>query len=317
MNHYLSLLGATLEATGPIFFLILLGIALKRFGVMDERFIAASSRLVFNVCLPVLLFTTIIKIDLSATIEWSVIAFSLIATVAAFSISWLATVVWVRERGDRSATVQGAFRGNLAVIGIALAASAYGESGLAVASLLMAAMTILYNILAVVVLSYYAGQEALSWRSALKGIATNPLIVAIVLALIVAALHIPIPAIAISTGSYLGSMALPLAVLGSGAGLSLHALTNPSPGLKVSVTLKLALIPTILTAMAWWLGYRDETLGVMFLLFASPTAAASFAMAQTMGANATLAANIIMASTLGSVVTTSLGLFLLKAIGIA
>lgn len=317
MTHYLSLLGATLEATGPIFFLILLGIALKRFGIMDERFIAASSRLVFNVCLPVLLFTTIIKIDLSATLEWSVIAFSLIATMIAFAISWSSTVLWVRERGDRSAAIQGAFRGNLAVIGIALSASAYGESGLALASLLMAAMTILYNILAVIVLSYYAKEGALSWQSALKGIATNPLIVSIVLALIVAALHIPVPAIAISTGSYLGSMALPLAVLGSGAGLSVHALTNPSRGLVLSAALKLAVIPALLTVMAWWLGYRGETLGVMFLLFASPTAAASFAMAQTMGANASLAANIVMTTTLVSVVTTSIGLFALKAMGVA
>ena len=317
MSHYLSLLGVTLEATGPIFFLILLGIALKRFGLMDERFIAASSRLVFNVCLPVLLFTTIIKIDLSATLDWRVIGFSLIATLIAFAMSWSSAVVWIRERGDRSAAVQGAFRGNLAVIGIALSASAYGVSGLALASLLMAAITILYNILAVIVLSYYAGQDALSWRSAIKGIATNPLIVAIVLALIVVVARMPIPAIAISTGSYLGSMALPLAVLGSGAGLSVHALTNPSPGLKMSVTLKLALIPAVLTAMAWWLGYRGETLGVLFLLFASPTAAASFAMAQSMGANATLAANIVMTTTLGSVVTTSIGLFALKAMGVA
>jgi predicted permease len=317
VTHYLALFGATLEATGPIFFLILLGIALRRVGLMDERFIAASSRLVFNVCLPVLLFTTIIKIDLSTTLDWGVIGFSLVATLAAFSMSWLLTVTWVRERGDRSAAVQGAFRGNLAVIGIALSASAYGDSGLAVASLLMAAMTILYNVLAVVVLSYYSEHGALSWLNALKGIATNPLIAAIVLALIVAALRVPLPAVAISTGSYLGSMALPLAVLGSGAGLSLHALTNPSAALKLSVALKLVLIPTILTGMAWWIGYRGETLGVLLLLFASPTAAASFAMAQTMGANATLAANIVMTTTLGSVVTTSVGLFVLKALGVA
>jgi malate permease and related proteins len=166
-------------------------------------------------------------------------------------------------------------------------------------------------------LAYYAGEDALSWRSALKGIATNPLIVSIVLALGVATIGMPIPGVAISTGSYLGSMALPLAVLASGAGLNIKALTNPSSGLVAGVTLKLAIIPIVLTALAWWLGYRGEALGVMFLLFATPTAAASFAMAQTMGANAALAANIIMTTTLISVVTTSIGLFALKAMGVA
>ena len=317
MNHYFALLGATLSATGPIFFLILLGIALKRFGLMDERFVAASSRLVFNVCLPVLLFTTIIKIDLSATLDWGLLGFSLVASLFACALSWSMAIVWVSAREDRSAAIQGSFRGNLAVIGIALSASAYGESGLALASLLMASMTIFYNILAVIVLSYYAGEESLSWQSALKGIATNPLIVSIVLALLVAGLHAPIPAVAISTGSYLGSMALPLAVLASGAGLSVRAFTHPSQGLVLAATLKLAIIPVSLTLLAWWLGYRGEVLGVLFLLLASPTAAASFAMAQTMGANATLAANIIMTTTLASVVTTSIGLFILKASGIA
>jgi malate permease and related proteins len=315
--HYLTVLGATLAATGPIFFLILLGIVLKRFGLMDDRFIAMSSRLVFTVCLPVLLFTTIIKIDLSKTLDWSLVGFSLAATIGAFLLSWLVAMLWVNPRSDRGVFVQGAFRGNLAVIGIALAASAYGESGLAIASLLMAAMTILYNILAVIVLSFYADAGSFSWRSTLKGIAGNPLILSIVAALIVAALRIPLPDVAINTGSYLGSMALPLAVLGSGAGLSLSALTDSSYATGLCLALKLAVIPLVFTVLAWWLGFEGSTLGVVFLLLASPTAAASFVMAQSMGGNATLAANIVMTTTLGSIVTTSVGLFVLKASGIA
>jgi malate permease and related proteins len=317
VTHYLSVLGATLAATGPIFFLILLGIVLKRFGLMDDRFIAMSSRLVFTVCLPVLLFTTIIKIDLSKTLDWSLLGFSLAATVGAFVLSWLTAVLWVRPRADRGVFAQGAFRGNLAVIGIALAASAYGDSGLAIASLLMAGMTILYNVFAVIVLSFYAGEGTFSWRSTLKGIATNPLILSIVAALCVAALRIPLPNMVINTGAYLGSMALPLAVLGSGAGLSLKVLSNSSYATGLCLALKLVVIPFSFTVLAWWLGFEGPTLGVLFLLLASPTAAASFVMAQSMGGNATLAANIVMTTTLGSIVTTSIGLFVLKATGVA
>jgi predicted permease len=315
--HYLTVFGATLAATGPIFLLILLGIALKRFGLMDERFIAMSSRLVFTVCLPVLLFTTIIRIDLAKTLDWSVLGFGIAATIGAFLLSWLVAVMWVRTRIDRGVFVQGAFRGNLAVIGIALSASAYGESGLAIASLLMAAMTILYNILAVVVLSFYAGESTFSWHGTFKGIASNPLILSIVAALFVTAFQIPLPGVAISTGAYLGSMALPLAVLGSGAGLSLKVLTDTSYATGLCLALKLAVIPFVFTLLAWWLGFVGPTLGVLFLLLASPTAAASFVMAQSMGGNATLAANIVMTTTLGSIVTTSIGLFVLKAIGVA
>jgi hypothetical protein len=316
VNHYLAILGATLEATGPIFCLIVLGIVLKRLRVVDDTFVAASSRLVFTVCLPVLLFTTIVKIDLERSLDVRLLGFALAATVLAFLLSWVVAAVWVRPRVDRGVVTQGAFRGNLAVIGIALCASAYGEPGLAIASLLMAAITVLYNVLSVIVLSWYLGEGALSWRTVARGIVMNPLIIAIVLALCVAALRVPLPGVALSTGTYLGSMALPLAVLGSGAGLSLRVLRDSSSATVVCLVLKLALLPLLSTALGWWAGYRGVELGVIFLLFASPTAAASFSMVQSLGGNARLAANLIMTTTLCSVVTTSLGLFVLKAVGL-
>jgi predicted permease len=211
LQYDAAILGATLEATGPIFCLILLGILLKRLGVIDDRFVAASSRLVFNVCLPVLLFTTIVRIDLAVSFDPLLLGFGLLATAAGFLLSWLVVIFAVAQRADRGVVVQGSFRGNLGVIGIALCASAYGAPGLAVASLLMAVITILYNILSVIVLAFYRGEGGFTWRGVLKGILINPLIIAIVLALSVAALQITLPAVALSTNAYLGSMARALA----------------------------------------------------------------------------------------------------------
>jgi len=317
LQYYFAILGDTLEATGPIFCLILLGILLKRLRVIDDRFVVASSRLVFNVCLPVLLFTTIVRIDLALTFDPMLLGFGLLATAVGFLFSWLVAILGVPQRADRGVVTQGSFRGNLGVIGIALCASAYGAPGLAIASLLMAVMTILYNILSVIVLAFYLGDEAFTWRGVLKGILVNPLIIAILLALSVAVLQIPLPGVALSTGAYLGSMALPLAVLGAGAGLSLKVLRDTSAATSVGVVLKLMLIPLLGTAGAWWVGYEGMVLGVLFLLFASPTAAASFSMVQSLGGNARLAANLVMVTTIASVVTISVGLFILKALGVA
>ncbi len=316
MTQYLPILGATLSATGPIFFLILLGLLIKVIGWVDDAFVDTSSKLVFNLCLPVLLFTTIIRLDLSETLALGALAFSLIGTVAAFLLSWLVALLLVRERADRGVFVQGSFRGNLAVIGIALCASAYGEPGLVIASLLMAVMTILYNILSVIVLAWYAGAAA-SWQSIVGGIAKNPLIIAIVAALIVAWLRVPLPQVALETGSYLGSMALPLALLGSGAGLSLKVLRDASYVTALCLLMKLVIIPFGLTGVAWYLGFEGTVLGVMFLLFVSPTAVASFVMVKSMGGNDRLAANLVMTTTLLSVISTSIGLFVLKASGLA
>jgi len=81
--------------------------------------------------------------------------------------------------------------------------------------------------------------------------------------------------------------------------------------------LKTLLLPLLITWLAWLLGYRDLTLGVLFLLFMSPTATASFIMVKSMGGNDALAANLIMTTTLVSLVTGSLGLFLLRVLALA
>lgn len=62
-------------------------------------------------------------------------------------------------------------------------------------------------------------------------------------------------------------------------------------------------------------GFRDQDLTVMMILFACPTAAASFVMAKAMGANAELTANIILTTTLGSVVTISLAIYSATLLG--
>lgn len=309
---YLSLLADTFTVTGPIFILVLLGMALMRLGFIDADFVTTSSRLVFSLCLPVLLFTTVTRIDMAQTLEPGILLFSLLSTVLTFIISWLMAIWLVQPRVDRGVFVQASFRSNLGVIGLALCANAYGDQGLALASLLTATMTIIYNILSVVVLAYYNPHRVISWIGVLSDIVTNPLIVAIVLALFVNAWQVPLPVFLLSTGTYLGGLALPLALLGTGASMNLKALRHSSFVTVLCLVLKTAVLPLIGTWLAWSLGYRQMELGVLFLLFMSPTATASFIMVKSMGGNQALAANLIMTTTLVSLLTASLGLFMLQ-----
>jgi predicted permease len=76
--------------------------------------------------------------------------------------------------------------------------------------------------------------------------------------------------------------------------------------------MKMIWLPALSTLGAWWLGFRGAELGILFLYFASPTAAASFVMAKAVGSNYQLAAAIIVITTLMAVISTNLGLFLLQ-----
>ena len=296
--------------TGPIFLIVLLGLWLRRIGFIDDHFNQIASRLVFSICLPVLLFTTISQIDLDETINFPVFYFSLGAALLGFVLSWLGALN-VEPRGDRGVVVQGAFRSNLGVIGLALCANAYGAPGLALASLLMASLTVSYNILSVFILSFYSDAE-LVWRKVLLDIITNPLIVAIGLAVLVAISGWTMPGILLSAGEYIGRMALPLALLGTGAGMSLKALRDSTGATGLVIGLKAFLLPVIITVLALLFGFRGLELGVLFLLFVSPTATASYAMVKAMGGNDSLAANLVMTTTLVCILSCSVGFFLLK-----
>ncbi|HEX9253189.1 MAG TPA: AEC family transporter, partial [Ignavibacteriaceae bacterium] len=108
-------------------------------------------------------------------------------------------------------------------------------------------------------------------------------------------------------------LALPLALVGIGGSLNTENLKRASNLAISSSIIKIVIIPLVLTVGALLLGYRNDDLGIVFIVFAAPTAIASFVMADVMGANSRLAGNIIMITTLGSVFTISIGILLLKS----
>lgn len=311
---YLSLLLATLNVTGPIFVIVLLGLVLKRVNLIDDHFVLVSSRLVFSLCLPILLFTTITSIDMAAVFSAGVFWFSIVACLGTFLVSWVLSSAIIHPVTDRGVVVQAAFRSNLGVIGLALCANAYGAEGLALASLLMASLTVAYNVLSVFILSLYLGDRDFSLKRTLVDIARNPLIVAIVIAFGFQFAGLSLPTILLSAGQYIGSLALPLALLGTGAGLSLKALRQSSVATGLVVALRCAVLPAGVTAAAVAMGLRGVELGVTFLLFVAPTATASYAMVRAMDGNDVLAANLVTATTIVSILTCSIGFYVLRVL---
>jgi len=59
-----------------------------------------------------------------------------------------------------------------------------------------------------------------------------------------------------------------------------------------------------------------QNFGIMFVLFASPTAIVSFIMAEAMGSNSKLAGNIVLISTVASVFTIAAGIVILKELSL-
>ena len=313
MSGFLDVLGFSFSVTGPIFVILALGVYLRRTGMLNDGFIEGGSRIVFNIGLPALLFISISKTEFGETTNLGVIAFDLLGTMLVFVLlEWVAQR-WVQPPQDRGVVVQGGYRSNMGIIGLAYCVNAYGEAGLVASSLYLGLVTILFNILAVITLSRSLHKRQGVGRM-LRGIVTNPLIIGIVLALPVSWLQIPLPKIALQSGKYFADLTLPLALLCTGASLNFRSLRLEMTNTALAGLSKLVLVPLLFALGGILAGFRGVDLGVLLLMSSAPTAAAIYVMVRAMGGNATLAANIIALTTVGSILTTSVGIMALKGL---
>ncbi len=292
---------------------MVLGFLLKRWGLLTADFCQTASALVYNISLPTLLFLVIVRADLSQLFDLRLLSVALAATLLLFFSLSLSAQRLVAEPRERGIFVQAGFRGNLAVVGLAFCGNAYGEAGLAAASVLMAVLTIAYNLLAVYCLEKsLASKGSPNLLQLLQSVVKNPLILAIVAALLCAYWQLPVPNLLEKSGDYVARLTLPLALLCIGASLSLDSLRQSSQLSFIAVLIKLVVAPLLVTGAVYTAGFRDMTLALAFMLSASPTASVSFIMVTALGGNGRLASNMIALSTLGSVISVSIGITLLK-----
>ncbi|MCB5160671.1 AEC family transporter [Marinomonas algarum] len=312
MDNFLDVLAFSFSITMPIFLILVLGVILYRMRVINDNFVDTASKLVFNVTLPALLFISISRTDLNSDTSFSLVIYAMAAVVVTFLALEVIMSYWVPDKADRAVLVQGAFRSNMGIIGLAYCVNAYGNEVFLVASLYLGGVTVLFNILSVIGLSRGLGKDT-NAKSILKGIAKNPLIIAIVAAFATSITGIKLPHTLYQAGDYFAQMTLPLALLCAGASLSFSSLRSGIAGPILASCGKLIFVPIALTLGGFLLGYRGMELGVLFLMSSAPTASASYIMVRAMNGNSALAANIIVITTIVSLFTTSLGVTLLRS----
>jgi hypothetical protein len=307
----LAVVQQTLAITAPVFAMLFLGVVLKRLHWIDTAFINTASSLVFRGTMPTLLFLGIVKADLSTALQPALLLFFVVATLVCFTLAW-GWAIWRIPHEDRGIYTQGAFRGNNGIIGLALATSLYGDYGLSLGAVLGGVVILCYNVLSAIVLAIYSPGAKTGALAIGKSILVNPLIIGVLLAIPFAYWRIPLPGWLMTSAEYFAQMTLPLALICIGGTLSLASLRQSSGTALSASLMKMVWLPLLATSGAWLYGFREADLAILFLYFASPTAAASFVMARAVGANHELAAAIIVITTLVAVITTNLGLLLLQ-----
>lgn len=301
----------------PVFIIVALGYFLRQKKLINDNFVSLTSKIVFSVSLPVLIFIEISKIDLDVILDFKLILFVYAGTIISFLLIWFFSAPFIKNGKDRAAFIQGSFRGNFAVVGLALILNIYGPEKLGKASLVLAFTVPLYNVLAVIALTVPVRKEKnLDLKKTIFEIIKNPLILGVLFALPFSYFKIPVNDMVLKSANYIAALALPLALLGIGGFLNFDDIKEGLKLTSISTLIKILLIPLAATYVAYELGFIADDLGIIFILFACPTAIASFIMAEAMGVNSKLAGNILLITTMFSVITIAVGLFILRENGL-
>lgn len=310
-----------LNATIPVFLLMLLGLFFRTIGMFKENFVGVMNAFVFKVALPVLLFQELSTQNFGEVWNGRFVLFCFIVTVICVLFSAACSLL-LKNKEARGEFTQASFRSSAALLGISFIQNIYGSAGMA--PMMIIGSVPLYNMMAVLLLectrtdrpSESKDGRVQLIKQTVHGIVTNPIILGILIGLIWSACRIPQPVILSKTVRYVANLATPLGLMAMGASFHFkQALSMLKPTIAASF-FKLVLFCALFLPVAVHLGYRNDSLISILIMLGSPTTVSCFIMAKNMGHDGTLSSGVVMMTTLLSAFTLTGWLYLLKVLGL-
>lgn len=317
MNTFTQNLVFSLNATVPIFILMVIGTFFRKVDLLDEHSVKKLNQFVFRALLPALLFKDLSSADFREIWDTKLVLFCFCATLCCIVIAILFSLLH-KSKTERGEIIQASYRSSAAILGMAFVNNIYGTSTMA--ALMIIGTVPLYNIIAVTILSITSpdndkkqNKKALFIKT-IKEVLTNPIIIGIFIGLLWSTLKIPQPEIFSKTVSYLANMATPLSLIALGASFKLHDVKGNTLISFVISALKLVIFCAIFLPVSIWLGFRDEKLISILVMLGSATTGSCFVMAKNFGHKGIITSCTVMLTTLLSAFTLTIWLFILKAL---
>ena len=289
---------------------VLVGVIAAKLKVLTSASKDMLSKVIFNISLPLMLFTNFLKLD--ATPRLLANSF-IVLSVSGFIIFFMLLAGWVTTRifrieGREAAVfkVHSMF-GNTIFLGFPLITALYGVEGLLYASMFQLVSNIIMWTAGVVVLTHGDGR---SWKKSISRV-LNPNTVATLSGLLFFIFSIKLPALVVKPLTELGSANTWLSMLYIGAMLVLADVSGllGRKSLYILSINRLIIVPAILiaffAAFATISGLsHDKMVASVIILEASmPCMASVVIMAKELGADDHLAVGNVFVSTIISILT--------------
>lgn len=292
-----------IEVVSPIFLVIAIGHILMRTDLFSNQFLKESNRLIFNFFLPVLVFSKLSALDFTEVVTLFLVVVLFASIIIAFILSFLLGRILRLSLPVIATFTSSSFRANFAYLGLPVCYYAFGDHGLAIASVILALVIPLNNILSVLVFNTCTTGQ-FNPGTILRETASNPLVIACLTGVLFAWLHIPVPGFIKLTFGIISSMTLPLSLLAIGATVNYGNISGSRLVLSLSSLVKLFIHP-LAAYLAFYIAGVQGDLGskVVVILVASPSAALNYLFAAEMNGDPRLASSIIVVTTTLSMIS--------------
>lgn len=304
-----------LKAVAPLFIYMLIGVLVRRTGIIASEDVRKLNHFAFVVFFPCLMFENVYGADIGKSFNVKLIGYGLASILTIYFLSVLLTVKMKDRPAMRGAVIQAVYRSNFVIMGLPVAMNIYGRGNLSITAMMIAVIVPLFNILAVITLEYFRSGRP-NVRVMTFGIIKNPLIIGTLTGIAVTISGYEIPQIPEDIINDMGSIATPLALIILGASFEFSSVGRMKRELIICVLARLVIVPGIFVSAAAMLGFEDIELISLLAMFAAPAAISSYTMAEEMGSDSELAGNVVIFSSMSASFTMFLWLFIFKTLGL-
>ena len=308
----------SLEATIPLFLVMVVGWLLKNRGFINDEFVKVSNKLNFKVTLPCFLFLDMKNCNIRENFNGKYVLYCFLVTLFCILATWIYGRVFIKDKTIIGEFVQGSYRGSAAVLGIALIANVAGDVGMG--PIMIVGAVPLYNIFAVIILAVENRSDKdrnirVLIKQAVKGVCTNPIIISLFAGLAFSYVEVDVPGIANDAISCIARMTTPLALVCIGASFKgTTAIKMLGPTLTATL-IKLIIQPMIFLPIAAKMGFGVAEMAAVLVMLGAPTTPSCYIMAKNMGHEGTLTASIVALTTLLSAFSVTFFVFIMKSVG--
>jgi len=321
----------SIDTTMPFILLALLGIFLKRRGMINDSFITLGNKVVFYFAIPTTIFRSIHRADLSEVLDARFLIFNSVWLVLFFVAVWVFAFKFMKDKSSVSSFVNSAYRSSLSVVAPPLFALMFSpihhphvDPNIYAKSILSLSILLIFSYATAAVLFAVHDTSAKNSRFIALGIVTaivkNPVVIGVVLGLVfnvlMSTFDFGLPVFATNTVNALAGLVMPLAMICVGGNLTFRGLDQKFKYVVISSVVKLFIMPIAAVIVAHLFGFRGNDLTIIMILNALPMAVGAYVMQAELGGDTYIGASVLMITMTLSAFTLTLFIFLFRVLGI-